>query len=101
MDYIYTIHFTNHGPCFSKNLPFHGPGNLVSLPDALLITDTVPCPKPEKLGRRISNPKYKPLVVNCISLHVEFVFRVMDSTSRFLGLGKDTVSELINPFNLV
>ena len=48
----------NLGPCFSKNLPFHGPGDLVSLEHAYLITDTVPCPKLQKLGRRISNPKH-------------------------------------------
>ena len=62
MDRIYAIHFTDHGLCFSKSLPFQGPGDLVSSPDAHLITSTVPCPKPPKLGRRISNPKYESLV---------------------------------------
>ena len=103
-DRIYAIHFTDHGPCFSKNLPFHEPGDLVSSLDAHLITGTVPCPKPKKLGRRISNPKYESLIVNCISLHVGFVFRVMDLTSRFLGLGKGAVyvpRYVLNSFNLV
>ena len=99
-DRIYAIHFTNHGVCFSKNLPFHRPGDLVSAPDAHLIIGTVPCPKPKKLGCRISNPKYESLVLNCISLHVEFTFRVMDPMSRFLGLGKGAIS-VLNPFNLV
>ena len=31
-DGIHVIHFTDHGPCFSRNLPFHGPGNLVPSP---------------------------------------------------------------------
>ena len=88
MDRIYAIHFTDHGQCFSKNLPFHGPGNLVSSPDAHLITGTVPCLKPKKLRRRISNPKYESLIINCISLHVGLIFRVMDLTPRSFGLGR-------------
>ena len=75
-----------------KKFPFLGPGDLVSSQDAHLITGTIPCPKPNKLGRRISNPKYESLVLNCISLHVGLVFSVMDPTSKFLGLGKGTVS---------
>ena len=50
----------------AKILTFHRPGNLVSSPDAHLIMDTVPCLKPSKLGRRISNPKYESLIVKCM-----------------------------------
>ena len=101
-DRIYAIYFTDHGPSFSKNLPFpfHRRDDLVSSPDAHLITDAVPCPEPKKLGCKISNPKYESLIVNPISLHVGFVFGVMDPTSRFWGLGKGTVS-MLNPFILV
>ena len=100
LDHTDRIYAMDHGLCFSKNVPFHGPGDVVSSPDAHLITGTVPCPKPKKLRRRISNPKYESLIVNCISLHVGFMFRVMDPTARFLGLGKGTVS-MLNPCNLV
>ena len=38
------IHFTDQSQCFSKNLPFHEAGDLVSSPNAHLITDTAHCP---------------------------------------------------------
>ena len=99
-DSIYAILLLTLVCVFSKNLPFHAAGDLVSLPDAQIIMGSVPCPKPKKLGHRISNAKYKSLIVNCICSHVGFVLTVVDQMSRILGLGKGTVPVLI-PFNLV
>ena len=61
-DSIYAILLLTLVCVFSKNLPFHAAGDLVSLPDAQIIMGTVPCPTPKKLGHRISNAKYKSLI---------------------------------------
>ena len=82
------IRNTVYGPwsVSQQKLQFHRSGDLVSSPDAHLITGTVPCLKPQKIGCKISNPKYESLIINCMSLYVGFAFRVMDLMSRFLGL---------------
>ena len=59
----------------------------MSLPDAYLYG---PKPKNMDVDSLTLNTLYKSLIVNPISLHVGFAFRVMDQTSRLWGLGKGT-----------